>query len=165
MEYLSIVLLVALGVMFALNRKDVDEHFQRLEKKVDDPAGVDRLIERLDQLEQRVLQLDPEPARQELSKMRGSIAHLLETPPTPEPPAGAEQLPRAQEVRLLAERYLHAQGCELIQVLSTDSELDHDEVEVRIEAMREGLCLKGRLKISGTDVRDTGLDNTHKLFP
>jgi hypothetical protein len=164
MEFLSIFLLVALGVMLALNRKDVDDHFERLEKQIDQPGGLDRLVERFDQLEQRVLQLDPEPARQELSKMRGAITHLLEAPPTPEPPVG-EALPRAQEVRLLAERYLHAQGCELIHILSTDAELDHDEVEVRIEAMREGLSLKGRLKISGTDVRDTGLDNTHKLFP
>lgn len=165
-EYVLLVVLLAVAVLVVLNRRNADEKLARVMKEVRKSANeLPALIERLDALEQRIHTLDPEPVRAELAKLRLAVDGLAAAPPTPEPIQSDEKLPRSLEVRGLIERSLAARGLSEIRLLNDASELEAEELEVRVEAMREGLVTKGRVHVVGTEVRAVQLDDTLRQFP
>ena len=165
-EYVLLVVLLAVAVLVVLNRRHADEKVARVIEEVRKSAGdVPGLIERMDVLEQRIHTLDPEPVRAELAKLRLAVDGLAAAPPAPEPIHADEELPRSSELRGLVERSLAARGLTEIRLLNDASELDADELEVRVEAVRDGLVTKGRVHVVGTEVRAVQLDDTLRQFP
>jgi hypothetical protein len=164
-EYLLLVLYVAGLALVYQGQRKAEQRAKEFEAELrgrDEQAAV---LERLDELEQLLRQMDPEPTRAEVNRLRAAVAQLLEPPAAPEPLPDANEISRVQEVKQLVHRHLRRSGCDQIHILDEDQDLDGDELEVRIEAMRDGLCIKGRLQVVGNDVREIGLDDTHKLFP
>jgi len=165
-EYVLLVILLAVAVLVVLNRRHADEKVARVIEEVRKSAGaLPSLIERIDTLEQRIHTMDPEPVRAELAKLRLAVDGLAEAPPAPEPIHTDEQLTRSQELRSLVERSLSARGLTEIRVLNDASELDADELEIRVEAVCDGLVTKGRVHVVGTEVRAVQLDDTLRQFP
>lgn len=165
MEYVLLVLYLAGLALVYHGQRKAEQRAKELEAELRSKDEQKAVLERLDELEQLLRQLDPEPTRSELTRLRADVAQLLEPPAAPEPLPSADEISRVQEVKRLIHRHLRRSGCDQVQILDADAELDGEELEVRIEAMRDGLCLKGRLQIVGNDVREIGLDDTHKLFP
>lgn len=166
MEYVLLVILLAVAVLVVLNRRHADEKVARVIEEVRSSAGdLPVLIERLEVLEQRIHTLDPEPLRAELAKLRLAVDGLAAAPPVPEPIQSDEKLPRSLEVRGLVERSLAARGLTEIRLLNEASELEAEELEVRVEAMRDGLVSKGRVHVVGTEVRAVQLDDNLRQFP
>jgi hypothetical protein len=165
-EYVLLVVLLAVAVLLVLNRRNADAKFARvIEELRRNAAALPGLIEGLDVLEQRIHTLDPEPVRAELAKLRLVVDGLASAPPTPEPIRSDEKLPRSLELRRLVERSLAARGMTEIRLLNDASEMDADELEVRVEAVRDGLVTKGRVHVVGTEVRAVQLDDTLRQFP
>jgi hypothetical protein len=165
-EYVLLVVLLAVAVLVVLNRRNTDEKLARVMNEVrKSTEDLPALIERMDVLEQRIHTLDLEPLRAELAKLRLAVDGLAAAPPTPEPIHSDQKQPRSLEVRGLVERSLAARGFTEVRVLNEASELEADELEVRVEAVREGLVTKGRVHVVGTEVRAVQLDDTLRQFP
>lgn len=165
MEYVLLVLYIAGLALVYQGQRKAEQRAKELEAELRGRDEQKVVLDRLDEIEQLLRQLDPEPTRAELSRLRASVGQLLEPPAAPEPLPEADEISRVQEVKQLINRHLRRAGCDQVQILDGDHQLDGDEIEVRIEAMRDGLCIKGRLQVVGKDVREIGLDDTHKLFP
>jgi len=167
MDYILIALLVAVGVLVALNRRNADAKIRRVLAQLKDSSqDLPEVVARLEALENRIQDLDPEPVRQELARIRTSLDHLLEAPPAPELPVEVEdELPRPLEVRRLLERVARARGMEQLRILSSDEELDEDELHVRVEALQNGLVIKGLVHVVGTEVREAQLEDSRQQFP
>jgi len=164
-EYVLLVLYVAGLALVYHGQRKAELRTKELEAELRNRDEHKAVLERLDELEQLLRQMDPEPTRAEVNRLRAAVGQLLEPPAAPDPLPEADEISRVQEVKQLVNRHLRRSGCDQIQILDDDQDLDGDELEVRIEAMREGLCIKGRLQVVGNDVREIGLDDTHKLFP
>lgn len=166
MEYVLFVLLVT-GVALVLHgQRKAEQRIKALEADLRNRDDHQSLMERIDGLDQLVRQMDPEPTRAELIRLRSNLTQMLEAPPAPEPlPVSNDELSRPASVRQLIDRHMRGMGCEQIHILAEDAELDGDDLEVRVEAMKDGMCMKGRLHVVANDVREIGFDDTHKLFP
>lgn len=166
MEYVLLVVLLAVAALVVLHRRHADEKLAHLLKEVrKSGADLPAVIERLDVLEQRLHALDPEPIRAELAKLRLAIDGLAAAPPAPALISHDEKLPRSLELRGLVEHCLAARGLSEIRLLNDVAEFDADELEVRVEAMRDGLVLKGRVQVVGSEVRAVQLDDNLRQFP
>ncbi len=165
MEYVLLVLYVAGLALVYHGQRKAEQRIKELEAELRGRDEHKALLQRLDEMEQLMRQFDPEPVRAELTRLRASVGQLLEPPAAPEPLPSADEISRVQEVKQLVHRHLRRAGCDQVQILDDDQQLDAEELEVRIEAMKDGLCIKGRLQVVGNDVREIGLDDTHKLFP
>ncbi len=160
---LLIVLLLLVGVvLYLLIRLDTKVQDLQEEEEVDDDQA--ELVQRIEEMDQLLRQLDPEPARQALLQLERSVALLEESRAAAPVQYGAE-LPRVAEVRAMVEAFLRQRGCDAVHILNPEAELDVETVEVRIEAQRAGQVLKGTLRVSGTEVRETHLDSSFSLFP
>jgi hypothetical protein len=165
-EYVLLVVLLAVAVLVVLNRRNADAKVARVIEELRSNAEVlPGLIDRIDVLEQRIHTLDPEPVRAELAKLRLAVDGLAAAPPAPEPIQTDQQLTRSQELRGLVERSLAARGLTEIRLLNDPSEFDADELEVRVEAVCQGLVTKGRVHVVGSEVRAVQLDDTLRQFP
>jgi len=166
MEYVLLALLLAVAVLVVLNRRNVDAKAERVIEEVQrSTEKLPDLLERLDALELRVHAIDLEPLRGDLANLRLAVDGLAEAPPVPEPIVLEEQLTRTQEVRSLVERTLAARGLTEVRLLSDTSELDAEELQVRVECSRDGLIVKGRVHIVGSEVRAVQLDDSLRQFP
>lgn len=166
MEYVLLALLLAVAVLVVLNRRNADAKVERVIEEVQRSAEkLPELLERLDALEQRVHAIDLEPLRSDLAKLRLAVDGLAEAPPVPEPVALEEKQSRAQEVRNLVDRALAARGLTEVRLLTDASEFDANELQVRVECSREGLIVKGRVHIVGSEVRAVQLDDSLRQFP
>lgn len=166
MEYVLLALLLAVGVLVVLNRRHTDEKIARVIQEVQSSTEkIPELLERLDALEQRVHALDLEPLRADLANVRLAVDGLAEAPPVPEPVVAAEEMSRVQEVRSLVERTLSARGLTEVRLLSDPAEFDAEELEVRVECSRDGLIVKGRVHLVGSEVRAVQLDDSLRQFP
>lgn len=167
MDYILIALLVAVGVLVALNRRNADQQIRRVIGQLKESSSdLPELLKRLEALEAQLQNLDPEPTRLELARLRASVDELLEAPPAPELPIQvADDLPRPVEVRRVVEAAAHGRGWEQLHILSGDDELSDDDVHVRIEALHNGLVVKGRVHVVGKEVRGAQLEDSQQQFP
>lgn len=166
MEYALLALVLAVGLLVVWNRRTADAQADRLMREIKRSAGdAPAILERLEVLERRLHQLDPEPVRAELVRLRAAVEQLTEEPPQPEPARRDEQLPRPAEVRRIVERTLAARGFEQIRILDDDDQLDGEEVVARVEAWRAGLSVKGRVRVLGAELRETELEDSRRLYP
>lgn len=166
MEYVLLALLLAVVVLVVLNRRHADEKVARvLEELEEATAPLDGLTEAIEALEQRVRELDHEPLRHELAKLRQAVESLAEPPPAPEPLPTDDSLSRADEVRMLVERALAARGVLEVRILAAADELAADELDLRVEGLRNGLVTKGRVQLVGSEVRAVHLDDSLRQFP
>ena len=166
MEYVLLALLLAVAVLVVLNRRNADEKVERVIEEVQrSTEKFPELLERLDALEQRVHAIDLEPLRSDVANLRLAVDGLAEAPPVPEPIVLEEELSRAQEVRGLVERALASRGLTEVRLLTEASEFDADDLQVRVECARDGLIVKGRVHIVGSEVRAVQLDDSLRQFP
>ena len=68
-------------------------------------------------------------------------------------------------MRALVGRYLRDDGCRSVNILDPEEELEGDELEVRVECLRDGLRVLGTVKVSGNNVESTDLDSSYTMFP
>ncbi|MCH2100753.1 MAG: hypothetical protein MK209_02375 [Planctomycetes bacterium] len=166
LPYILPTLLILIGVLVILNRRNTNVKVKRVIDKVQrGNAHFPDLLDRLDVLEQRVHAFDLEPLRRDLANLRLSVDGLAEAPPLPDPIAAEKELSRAQEVRGLVERALAARGLTDIRLLNDAAELDAEELHIRVECSRDGLIAKGRVHVVGGEVRAVQLDDSLRQFP
>lgn len=72
---------------------------------------------------------------------------------------------RSQQVRARVLRHLRDEGYASIRILTPEAELDADPAEVRVQALRRGSLLTGRLVVAGDEVLEVRLDPLHTAFP
>jgi len=166
LEYVLLVLYVAGLALVYHGQRKAEQRIKELEEELRNRDEHQTLMSRIDELDQLVRQMDPEPTRAELVRLRSNLTQMLESPPVPEPlPVTNDGISRPASVRQLIDRHMRSMGCEQIHILAEDAELDAEDLEVRVEAVKEGMCMKGRLHVVANDVREIGFDDTHKLFP
>ena len=166
MEYVLLALLLAVVVLGVLNLRKVDVKTERVIEEVQSCAEqLPELLERLDTLERRVHAIDLEPLRSDLANLRLAVDGLVEAAPVPEPIVLEAQLSREQEVRGLVDRTLAARGLAEVRLLTDPSEFDVEDLRVSVECSRDGLIVKGRVHIVGSEVRAVQLDDSLRQFP
>lgn len=72
---------------------------------------------------------------------------------------------RVQQVRARVLRHMRDEGYGSIRILTPEADLDVDPAEVRVQALRRGALLSGRLIVSGDEVTEQHLDPIHTAFP
>ena len=72
---------------------------------------------------------------------------------------------RQQSVRARALRFLRDEGYLATRILSEDAELEADPAEVRVQALRRGTVVRGRVLVVGDEVAEIRLDPHYTAFP
>lgn len=81
------------------------------------------------------------------------------------PEAGAVAGTRAQAVRARALRFLRDEGYLSVRILAEDAELEEDPAEVRVQALRRGAVVRGKVVVAGDEVAEVRLDPQYAAFP
>ncbi len=139
---------------------------RRFEERLDEFSALTLVPDRLQALSRSLEDLDPPQLRAELDALRRAlewIEDLAAVPPgATSKVAGVE---RSRQVRALVGRYLRDDGCRSVNILDPEEELEGDELEVRVECLRDGLRVLGTVKVSGNNVESTDLDSSYTMFP
>jgi hypothetical protein len=81
------------------------------------------------------------------------------------PEAGAVAGTRAQAVRARALRFLRDEGYLSVRILAEEAELEEDPAEVRVQALRRGAVVRGKVVVAGDEVAEVRLDPQYAAFP
>ncbi len=159
------------GALLLLGRR-----LQRLEAGQDRIAGSGGLGERLEALAAGLEQLRQKPQRLETPPLQAGIAELraamerleqslLEgAPASPSSPEGPVRT-RPERVAGAVRERLRREGYDSVKLLTSYGDLLGDPVTVRLEAYRNGLLMKGMVKVEGEEVVEEKLLSALKMFP
>lgn len=81
------------------------------------------------------------------------------------PESGGAIGSRAQAVRARALRFLREEGYLSVRILGEEAELEADPAEVRVQALRRGTVVRGRVVVVGDEVAEVRLDPHYAAFP
>lgn len=81
------------------------------------------------------------------------------------PESGGATGSRAQAVRARALRFLREEGYLSVRILGEEAELEADPAEVRVQALRRGTVVRGRVVVVGDEVAEVRLDPHYAAFP
>lgn len=167
MEFVLLALLIGVGVLVVLNRRNADQQVERVVAEVQEMAAeLPELLERIGSLEDRLGALDLGPIQQELRGMRRKLEELAAPAPEPEPvDPQPESLDRARDLRRRLERRLRKRGLIELEWLDDSSVFAEPDFEIGLEAMQDGRVVKGRVQVVDGEVRSIQLEDSLRQFP
>lgn len=138
---------------------------RRLEERLQEWAPLAGLPEELASRLAPLEHLDPAVLQEELRRISGGIERIEALVAVPAAGGGRPEPERPERVRAAVARHLRDEGYRSVIVLAADPELEADPLEVQVEAVRQGLQVKGKVCLAGDCVTETHLDPSYSMFP
>ncbi|MDA1259688.1 MAG: hypothetical protein O3A20_03615 [Planctomycetota bacterium] len=164
MELALIVLLaLLLGVaLFALWRQS--RRLEEVSERLDEFRALAFLPDRVQALARVVEAADLGSLHERLDRFGEGLSRV-EDLAAALPETGTVSGTRLQSVRARTLRFLRDEGYHSVRILSEDSELEADPAEVRVQALRRGTVVRGRVVVAGDEVAEIRLDPHYAAFP
>lgn len=122
--------------------------------------------DRLHALAKVIEELDPEAVKAEFDRIHDALSRLEDLAVTgPEAGVAGEGTSRQVRVRALVIRWLRDEGYYSARILNEDDELNGHEIEVVVEAVKEGLFHRGHVLVHGNEIQEAHLDPSYSMFP
>ena len=159
---LALVALLLVGVLVLLWR--VHRRIAALEDTARALGTLDFVPDRLQVLAKRVEALDLEPLQLTLDGFGARMQRLEDLAGTA--PAGPTEMPdRRRIIRALVVRALREEGFESVRILSEESELDGDSMDVQVQAVRRGVQCAGQVEIADGGIAGIHVEPSYSAFP
>lgn len=160
---LIVLLALLLGVaLFALWRQG--RQLEELTERLEEFRGLAFLPDRVQTLARVVEAADLGTLHERLDRFGEGLSRV-EDLAAALPEAGVATGSRLQTVRARALRFLRDEGYLSVRILSEDAELEADPAEVRVQALRRGAVVRGRVVVAGDEVAEVRLDPHFAAFP
>jgi len=137
-----------------------------LESGLKDLSSLSLVPDRLHALAKVIEELDPKAVQAEFDRIHDSLSRLEDLAVTDSAADdGGDGASRPTTVRALAIRWLRDEGYYSARILNEDDELSGQEVEVVVEAIRDGLRHRGHVLVCGNEIQEANLDPSYSMFP
>ena len=157
------ILLGALLLGGALGYWSLRRKLMAQEEILKEMAPLSLLPDRLQALAKIIEDLDPEQVRAEFERMHENLLRIEDL--TAASSGSLEAPSRPQAVRALVTRWMRDEGYYSVQIQNEDSELNSQEVSVVVQAVRQGLLVRGIVQVQGDQVAEAALDPSYSMFP
>jgi len=122
--------------------------------------------DRLQALAKVIEESDPEAVKAEFDRIHDALSRLEDLALTgPEAGAAGGGTTRPAKVRAFVIRWLRDEGYYSARILNEDDELSGQEIEVVVEAVKDGLRYRGHVLVQGNEIQETNLDPSYSMFP
>jgi uncharacterized protein HemX len=136
----------------------------RLEEELRDFRALSLLPDRLNALVKAVDAFDREEILHEIARIQEAVDRV-ESLAVASPSDDAPNASRAEVVKAIAIRWLRAEEYIGVQIGADEDDMEEEDVEVPVRAVRNGVLVQGRLHIRGDDVVEADLEPSYTAFP
>lgn len=155
-----LLLCAALALLWRIHRR-----LERLDEKIRSLAPLDFVPDRLQVLAKRIESLDLDPMHATMDALVERMQRIEDLASTAAAPATPEAPARRQVVRAVVVRGLRDEGFESVRILSEESELDAEEPEIQVQAVRRGVQCAGTVRMVNGGVLEHHLQPSYSAFP
>lgn len=160
---LLVLLTLLLGVaLFALWR--LGRRVEEMEERLSEFSALSFLPDRVQALARTLEASDLGGLHERMDRFGEGLARV-EDLAAALPEASAAPGTRSVAVRARTLRFLREEGYGSIRILSEDADLEADPAEVKVQAMRKGFVVRGRVVVEGDEVAELRLDPHYAAFP
>jgi len=139
---------------------------KELEERMDRFTALSLVPDRLQALARVLEDLNPPELRAELDALRSALGRVEDLAASPIPGGAIEtSASRPVAVRALIIRHLREEGCRAVRILDEDEALSREELEVRIECLRDGTRVLGTVRVLEDAVIGSDLASSYTMFP
>lgn len=160
---LLFLLTLLLGVaLYALWRQG--RQLEKVSERLDDFSALAFLPDRVQALTRAVEEAELDGLHDRLDRLGEALSRVEDLTAAPaEGAAEAGSRPQALRARIL--RFLRDEGCLSVRILSDDADLQSESAEVRVQAIRNGSLVRGRVVVEGDEIVEIRLDPQYAAFP
>lgn len=164
METILAGLLILLTLLVAGGLWLLTGRLRAIDERLRDLGALALLPEKLKALSERMEDLDTDALAMEVDRLRDDVERI-ESLATAPGTGHAREVSRAERIRAAITRYLRDEGYRSVHVLAEEEQLESNPDEVVVEAVRQGLQVKGKVQLVGGEVAETRLDPSYSMFP